>query len=117
MYKNQYNLGGKMERRYIAHINEELGTVQTVKEHSENVAILAREYAVEEFKEVAYITGLLHDCGKYQESFLKRISGSNIRVEHSTCGALAARDIYKLFIFVSCGCRFRRYSKFLQNRR
>lgn len=84
-----------MERRYIAHINEELGTVQTVKEHSENVAILAREYAVEEFKEVAYITGLLHDCGKYQESFLKRISGSNIRVEHSTCGALAARDIYK----------------------
>ena len=47
-------------------------TEQTVKEHSENVAILAEEYAVERFKKIAYVTGLLHDCGKYQESFQKR---------------------------------------------
>ena len=69
-----------MEKKYIAHINEELKTEQTVKEHSENVAMLAEEYAVERFKKIAYVTGLLHDCGKYQESFQKRISGSDIRV-------------------------------------
>ena len=27
-----------MEKKYIAHINEELKTEQTVKEHSENVS-------------------------------------------------------------------------------
>lgn len=62
-----------MEKKYIAHINEELKTEQTVKEHSENVAMLAEEYAVERFKKIAYVTGLLHDCGKYQESFLKSV--------------------------------------------
>ena len=82
-----------MEKKYIAHINEELKTEQTVKEHSENVAILAEEYAVERFKKIAYVTGLLHDCGKYQESFQKRISGSDIRVEHSTCGAIIVKDM------------------------
>lgn len=55
-----------MEKKYIAHINEELKTEQTVKEHSENVAMLAEEYAVERFKKITYVTGLLHDCGKYQ---------------------------------------------------
>ena len=82
-----------MEKKYIAHINEELKTEQTVKEHSENVAMLAEEYAVERFKKIAYVTGLLHDCGKYQESFQKRISGSDIRVEHSTCGAIIVKDM------------------------
>lgn len=82
-----------MEKKYIAHINEELKIEQTVKEHSENVAILAEEYAVERFKKIAYVTGLLHDCGKYQESFQKRISGSDIRVEHSTCGAIIVKDM------------------------
>lgn len=82
-----------MEKKYIAHINEELKTKQTVKEHSENVAMLAEEYAVERFKKIAYVTGLLHDCGKYQESFQKRISGSDIRVEHSTCGAIIVKDM------------------------
>ena len=42
-----------MEKKYIAHINEELKTEQTVKEHSENVAMLAEEYAVERFKKIA----------------------------------------------------------------
>lgn len=82
-----------MEKKYIAHINEELKTEQTVKEHSENVAMLAEEYAVERFKKITYVTGLLHDCGKYQESFQKRISGSDIRVEHSTCGAIIVKDM------------------------
>lgn len=94
-----------MEKKYIAHINEELKTEQTVKEHSENVAMLAEEYAVERFKKIAYVTGLLHDCGKYQESFQKRISGSDIRVEHSTCGVKSVYLIATRDLRIS-GCNF-----------
>lgn len=84
-------------QKYIAHRNEHTGLIQTVKEHSENTAALCREYAVPELKEFMYAVGLLHDCGKYQTSFAKRINGANIRVEHSTCGALAAREQYEVF--------------------
>ena len=81
---------------YIAHRNDVTGLVQTVKEHSENTAALCRDYAVPELKEIAYAAGLLHDVGKYQYSFTKRMDGANIRVEHSTCGALAVKDRYSI---------------------
>lgn len=38
--------------------------------------------------------GLLHDIGKYQESFQQRIDGEYIQVEHSICGAITARELY-----------------------
>lgn len=79
---------------YIAHRNEFTGSVQTVKDHCENTAELCREYSVPEMKDFMYVIGLLHDVGKFQASFVKRINGSDIRVEHSTCGALAARENY-----------------------
>lgn len=81
---------------YIAHRNDVTGLVQTVKEHSENTAALCRDYAVPELKEIAYAAGLLHDVGKYQYSFIKRMDGANIRVEHSTCGALVVKDRYSI---------------------
>lgn len=77
-------------REYVAHKkidNEGTEIVQTVKEHCENVAQLARAYSVSELKAVTYICGLLHDVGKYQYSFQKRINGEDVIVEHSTCGA------------------------------
>lgn len=83
-------------QKYIAHRNEHTGQIQTVKEHSENTAALCREYAVSELKEFMYVVGLLHDIGKYQKSFVKRINGANVRVEHSTCGALAAKEKYNI---------------------
>ena len=79
---------------YIAHKNIVSGSVQTVKEHCEHTAVLCRDYAVPELKDFAFVVGLLHDVGKYQASFVKRINGSSIRVEHSTCGALAAKEKY-----------------------
>lgn len=79
---------------YQAHRNEETGQIQTVKEHCENTAALAADFAAAELKEIVYAMGLLHDVGKYQPSFQKRICGGNIRVEHSTCGALAAQTHY-----------------------
>lgn len=79
---------------YQAHRNEETGRIQTVKEHCENTGALAASFVQAQWKDFAYAMGLLHDVGKYQPSFQKRISGENIRVEHSTCGALAAKAHY-----------------------
>lgn len=84
-------------QEYIAHINEITGEVQSVKEHSENTAKLCEEYSIEEMKDFMRALGLLHDVGKYQSSFVKRINGANIRVEHSICGALAAEEIYPTY--------------------
>ena len=81
-------------QKYIAHKNEKTGLVQTVKEHGESTADLCRKYAVPEWKEFLYASGLLHDVGKFQISFVKRIHGENIKVEHSTCGAIAAKENY-----------------------
>ncbi len=80
--------------KYIAHRNEVTGSIQTVKAHCENTAELCREFSVPELKDFMFAIGLLHDVGKFQESFVKRINGANIRVEHSTCGALAAHENY-----------------------
>lgn len=80
---------------YKAHINEKTKEVQTIKEHSENTARLCQKYAIPALQTVMYTMGLLHDIGKYQPSFQQRINGKNIRVEHSTCGAIVAGQKYK----------------------
>lgn len=80
--------------KYIAHINEK-NEIQTVKEHSENTARLCKEYSIPELKDFMYSIGMLHDIGKYQESFQRRINGEHIRVEHSICGAKAVQAMYK----------------------
>lgn len=80
--------------RYKAHINENTGKIQTVKEHSENTGDLCKQFAIPVLEEMAYTIGLLHDVGKYQKMFQRRIDGENIKVEHSVCGALAAKELY-----------------------
>lgn len=79
---------------FNAHFNEETNEGQTVKEHSENTALLCRQFAIPILKDFMYAMGLLHDVGKYQLSFQRRLKGENIRVEHSTCGAIVAKDLY-----------------------
>ena len=80
---------------YKAHINEVTGEVQTVKEHNENTANLCQNFAIPVLKSFMYNVGLLHDIGKYQEDFQRRIDGEKTcKVEHSTCGALVAKDLY-----------------------
>lgn len=80
---------------YKAHINENTGKVQTVKEHSENTAALCREFAIPPLKDALYIMGLYHDTGKYQEAFQRRINGEHIRAEHSICGAIEVQNAHK----------------------
>lgn len=83
-----------MNKIYKAHINEKTGAVQTIKEHSENTANRCAKFAIPPLKDAMYALGMLHDIGKYQNSFQKRIDGSSIRVEHSICGAIAAKEQY-----------------------
>ncbi|HCT64487.1 MAG TPA: CRISPR-associated helicase/endonuclease Cas3 [Lachnospiraceae bacterium] len=72
---------------YIAHVNDK-NEIQTVKEHSVNTAVLAKEFAIDPLKNILYGMGLLHDIGKYQTSFQLRIKGNkNIKIPHALCGA------------------------------
>lgn len=70
-----------------AHVDEESGRSQTLKEHLYNVANLASEYATS-FKcgDNGYLAGILHDIGKCSEDFQKRLEGGKI-VDHSSLGA------------------------------
>lgn len=63
------------KENYIAHKNKENGKIQTIKEHSENTARLCMEMSIPELKEINRIIGLLHDIGKYQNSFSEKNEG------------------------------------------
>ena len=89
---------------FIAHKTES-GEEQSLKDHLVGVAEMAKSFSVPKFKELAYIVGLLHDVGKYQESFQKRINGANIQVEHFGCGAQAAYEKYgKIVKYILASC-------------
>ena len=88
-------IGGIMEIiSYIAHYSENMPKEQTVVEHSRNTAKLCKDFSISVLKDTMYVLGLLHDVGKYQISYQRRIRGENINVEHSGCGALVAREMY-----------------------
>lgn len=73
----------------IAHRNELTQELQSVAEHSLATAEMASGFSVEPLKDFIYDIGLLHDIGKYQQSFQNRINGKQQkRVEHAVCGAL-----------------------------
>lgn len=80
--------------KYKAHINEITQEEQTVKAHSENTANMARDFAIPEMKKAVYAAGMLHDLGKYQQDFQRKINGEAIAVEHSACGAIEAKKYY-----------------------
>lgn len=89
---------------YIAHkTNDE---IQTVKQHSENTAKLAKSFAINSLKNTIYDIGLLHDIGKYQHSFQKRINGENIRIAHSVCGAKEIDNIDSISNYTKIMCKY-----------
>lgn len=78
----------------IAHTKENSDKVQSVAEHSIATAKLSKEFSIKQLKDFVYNMSLLHDIGKYQQSFQdKIISGKKTRVEHSSCGAIEAKKI------------------------
>jgi len=67
---------------------------QSLKDHSLEVAALAGARAKPfGLERAARLAGLLHDLGKYTRSFQRRLSGENIRVDHSTAGAATVLDL------------------------
>lgn len=88
--------GGFM--KYIARRND-FGQEQDLKEHLENVAILAMKFASHfDSSKIAYTIGLLHDIGKYSIAFQKRINGSNEKVDHSTAGLQLVEKTFDGFL-------------------
>lgn len=92
---------------YAAHIRDD-GKVQTVLEHLEGTAILAKSFA-ESFGsgDYAYLCGMLHDIGKYSQEFQKRIRGASKRVDHSGAGAIMVNNelpgLGRLFAYCIAG--------------
>lgn len=91
----------------IAHISED-GRVHPLEEHLKGVSERASEFA-KEFgcSEWARIAGLWHDIGKFSSDFQKRIRGANLRVDHSTAGAIYAvekfQTIGRIFAYLIAG--------------
>lgn len=85
---------------YLAHISED-GRMQSVKEHLENTAKMASDFAKPmHLEKHAYIAGLLHDIGKYSDGFQGRLHGG-AKVDHSTAGAFEA---YKRRMVIETFC-------------
>lgn len=79
------------DNTYIAHKrvdNNEI-IIQSVREHLNNVADLAGQFATEfGMHDYAYAMGLAHDIGKYSDLFQRKIrEDEDISVDHSTAGA------------------------------
>ena len=77
----------EQERPYAAHCRKD-GTVQTIRDHLENVAALAAQFA-RPFcaEEMAEQCGKAHDLGKYTPGFQRRLYDHGPKVDHSSAGA------------------------------
>lgn len=72
---------------FYAHTRDD-GEFQLLKDHLAGVAGRCRDYAAPfHAGYLAYLSGILHDVGKYSSDFQERIRGGSIRVDHSTAGA------------------------------
>lgn len=77
---------------YYAHVSEN-GEKQLLMEHLTGCGELSRQNALPKLAQSAFVVGMLHDIGKYQDSFQEKLNGKNIAVEHSGCGAIEAVNI------------------------
>lgn len=78
------------EENPIAHVAED-GRCHALKDHLTTTARRSSEFA-EEFGAAGWglLAGLWHDFGKFSSDFQKKICGANLRVDHSTAGAIYA---------------------------
>lgn len=86
---------------YLAHKSDAGKRKQPLKDHLVNTAELAKEFSLNKFRDVAYQAGLMHDVGKYQSTFQKRINGEKVRIEHSICGAKDAFNLVDKYGFAA----------------
>lgn len=84
---------------HIAHKRENDSKTQSVKEHLEGTANKAKIFG-ESFNNGnhAYICGMMHDIGKYSEEFQNKIANDlNVKVDHSTAGAIEINKKIEMF--------------------
>ena len=78
---------------YIAHSENEYGEVQLLRDHLRNTAALAQEFGAPlGLAEECYWAGLLHDLGKYEERFQRRVRGEKVACPHAPHGACIALE-------------------------
>lgn len=83
-----------MVSEYLAHTLPDSDRVEYLADHLMKTAELAEQFAAPFHGEaVAKQTAMLHDIGKYGNSYQKRIRGANLQVDHSTAGALEANKL------------------------
>lgn len=89
------------EEEFLAHLSEDGIRKQTVETHLRQTAELAGTFAAAfGCYEWGYGCGLLHDIGKYSNSFQKRIRGGSI-TDHATAGA---QELWKNKNIVAAYC-------------
>lgn len=81
---------------FYAHTTQsDTSTWQTVQDHLENTARIARDLGRDSgCAEFAYLAARLHDIGKYSLAFQDRLLGKIEKVDHSTAGA---KEVVQLF--------------------
>lgn len=81
---------------FYAHTENKSGIKEPVFAHLREVARLASEFATAwGAGDEGYVTGMLHDLGKYSTAFQEVLTGDAIRIDHATPGALAALKKYR----------------------
>lgn len=93
-----------MNRIPAAHIREDK-TIQSISDHVTGTAKLAKLFA-DRFSAGthAYLCGLLHDIGKYSDSFQRRIYEGGERVDHSSAGAQVLKERFEEIGFLLAYC-------------
>lgn len=78
--------------KYIAHSENSNGKEQSMKQHSEGVAVLMKSFALaDNFAEIYSYCGMLHDIGKYNKGFQNYIRSRGEKEPHAKWGAYMAR--------------------------
>ncbi len=81
---------------YLAHSADKQGNTHLAKEHLSEVASLATEFAGKStWNGEAALSGLLHDLGKYADSFQARLRGEASGLDHWSAGAWVALTQYQ----------------------
>jgi len=85
-----------MNRSFLAHSANQVGKVDILKDHLNNVALRSSSYAKAfNASDEAYIAGLLHDLGKYGELFQRRLKGLEKGIDHWSSGSWKALENFK----------------------
>ncbi|MGI6225371.1 MAG: CRISPR-associated helicase Cas3' [Peptococcales bacterium] len=83
-------------KRYLGHSKNKFGLEEPLIDHLKEVAKYAAQFASSwGGQDEAFVTGLMHDLGKYSEKFQKVLEGTEFQVDHATPGAVAMLKRYQ----------------------